>query len=182
MCWSLFKCVKMVNQRRRANARRIGKAIWSAARPAVKAYGRSLAAAADAEIGRRTAGTSYGAFVPNISSFIPGSGLSLAGRGYTRRSKIRANPNKGLYLPEGYSSHNHKGVRLFTKIVPLTAVETANANYVKPPRKKYARKTKPRTRIKTELGARRYMAKTARTPLTQAEARRLLKSGNAYLR
>jgi hypothetical protein len=74
-----------------ARAKRILKRVWKAARPAVTAYGKQLAHAADADIARRMGGTSYGAYVPSISSFIPsnGSGLSLAGRGRRKRRRMR---------------------------------------------------------------------------------------------
>lgn len=72
-----------------ARAKRIMRRAWQVARPAVTAYGKKLAMAADADIARRTAGTSYGAYMPSISEFIPnsGNGLSLAGRGKRKRKR-----------------------------------------------------------------------------------------------
>lgn len=84
-----------------ARAKRIMQRAWKASRPGLKNYGKQLAAFADSELARRTAGTSYAGLVPSVSSFIPateGSGLSLAGRGCSRKGKRR----NGTIVPVGY--------------------------------------------------------------------------------
>lgn len=90
-----------------ARAKRIMQRAWKASRPGLKNYGKQLAAFADSELARRTAGTSYAGLVPSVSSFIPateGSGLSLAGRGCKRKSKRR----NGEMVPLGFTVRRGK--------------------------------------------------------------------------
>lgn len=89
-----------------ARAKQILRRIYKTTKPGLKSYGKKLGTYVDAEVARRTAGTSFAGLVPEVSTFYPaeGSGLSLAGRGLFRKSRVRVGARRGTYLPIGITS------------------------------------------------------------------------------